>query len=569
MIEREIRQFRQLLRLSYNRLLEAALSSREIDAVQFVIWGGALMSTFPFFYAIGVTSAYPYKLSRLPFPQFQIEVLQDRLFFVTWAMITAMLLVSLIWDAVFPDRTDQQILGVLPVRSRTVAAARLSATLMTSIAFISSTSVLGATLYALTAAVHPSLGSRAAILAGHLLAAVMAGLFTTCALLTVRAVIVLAAGAVAAARVALVLQVVTVILLFETFMFLPGLLPGIVQQIIKDPSGPSAWAPPAWFLGTYVSIAGPDVANLGGLSRIAGIATMAAFITAWAMYLIPATWNARRAIEARLPGGSNAWTAGLLGTLDVVRPSPAARVTFGFVLQSLTRNKQQLQTVAIYVGLAVAAAGTRLLSAAASGSPWSFDRPTDYLLAIPLVITFVLVLGLRAAFANPTEPAANWIFRLVSTRAPAPCIAATRAAVIALAVLPASGLTLLFGLWRWAPSEALSVALMHAASGVALTEIAMLGARAIPFTRAHAPSTAALKVGWYAALVALHLYAFRLDDVQLAALGLPLVGPLLYVGGAIGAAALVRTAGRWWFTETDLLFDAPSDTLTVLNLSRS
>ena len=51
----------------------------------------------------------------------------NRLFFVTYGMIVSSLLAAFIWEALLPDRNDQEIVGVLPVRARTFAAARLAA----------------------------------------------------------------------------------------------------------------------------------------------------------------------------------------------------------------------------------------------------------------------------------------------------------------------------------------------------------------------------------------------------------------------------------------------------------
>ncbi len=44
-----------------------------------------------------------------------------------YGMLATALLAALTWDALFPDRTDQEIVGVLPVRPRTLAGARLAA----------------------------------------------------------------------------------------------------------------------------------------------------------------------------------------------------------------------------------------------------------------------------------------------------------------------------------------------------------------------------------------------------------------------------------------------------------
>lgn len=569
-LSREGRQFRQLLRLSYNRLLDAALASRELDAVQFVIWGAALMSTFPFFYAVNVTSAYPFTASHLPLAVFHRQVLQDRLFFVTWAMVTAMLVVSMMWDALFPDRTDQQVLGVLPVRARTVAAARFTAAVLATVAFVAGTTVLGAGLYTATGGGFEGLGSRLGIFIGHLTAAVSAGLFTAFALLLIRGMLVFLTGGVAAARASIALQAITVILLVETFMFLPGILPGIVSRLLTDPAGSAGWWPPAWFLGLYVAFAGPESADaLAALSITALAATAAAGVLAAISYLAPSERNARREIEA-LPGSrrSSRGSALIVSALNAWSPAPATRATFAFILQSLFRNKQHMQSLAMYAGAGAAVAGIRVIAREATGLGVAFDRPVDFIVAAPLVMTFFLVMGLRSVFAVPTDPQATWVFRMVSARSLPPCIRGTRAAMIAIAVAPPAFAILGLGLSEWNAVDALAIALMQTASGVVLVEISLIGCRSIPFTREYVGSTTAVKVGWYAAIVALHVYAFRLDDVQLAALASPVERSVVYVAVAALLVVLIRRIARWWFTEESLVFDAPVNVPISLTISR-
>lgn len=119
----EVRQFRLLVGVSYRRLLDAALASRDVDAEQFALWGAALLATPPLYAAMIWPSRYPW-LRRQGLEVLHTAVVSDRLFFVAWSLLVAGLVGALLWDALFSDRTDQQVLGVLPVRGRTVAAAR-------------------------------------------------------------------------------------------------------------------------------------------------------------------------------------------------------------------------------------------------------------------------------------------------------------------------------------------------------------------------------------------------------------------------------------------------------------
>jgi hypothetical protein len=240
--------------MSFGRLMDAALASREVAAEYFVIWSAALLLVPPLFYAVQRTSVYPW-IRRRSLDALQTVALTDRLFFVVWSMLAAMLIASVLWDALFPDKTDQQILGVLPVGSRTVAAARLTASLAVALAFIIAIALPTAVLYGLAGSADPSIGTIPEVFAGHLVATVLAGLFVFCALLLVRGLLLVALGSAAARKAAVLLQLVTVLLLVESFMFLPGLVPGLVGQLRQG--GGTSW-PPAWFLALYVQIDAAD-----------------------------------------------------------------------------------------------------------------------------------------------------------------------------------------------------------------------------------------------------------------------------------------------------------------------
>jgi len=374
-------------------------------------------------------------------------------------------------------------------------------------------------------------------------------------------------GTEAAQRVATFLQLVTVILLVETFMFLPGVLDALVSDV--NMAQPASSLPPLWFLGLYAAFSGPPVAQVPGRAALALAATSAALLFALAACLIPAAWNARRALEARLKNRAGRSVVVLQWLTAPVLRQPAARAIFGFILASLLRSRRHAFTVATYLATAVALAGLRLMVAVVRGQPLALHAPADYLLSIPLVLTFFLVVGLRAAFAVPTDVDANWTFRVSQPRTTAPCVHATAVAIVALAVLPVSTATFVTTAVLWQGWSAAGVAVMHAASGVALVELALIGCIAVPFTRAHAPASSRVRFGWIALLVALHVYAFGLDDLQLAAISSP-AGVALYVLSMGIVAAAARAWQRRQRRGRVLDFEAPIEgTPASLNLSQA
>ena len=117
----EWHQFRLLSRDSVRRLLDSILVSRDADPMLFALWFTALAMTPPMIVAAPKIVQYHF-LQRAPAAMVLQVATAERAFFVLYGMLATALLAALTWDALFPDRTDQEIVGALPVRPRTLAA---------------------------------------------------------------------------------------------------------------------------------------------------------------------------------------------------------------------------------------------------------------------------------------------------------------------------------------------------------------------------------------------------------------------------------------------------------------
>ena len=566
-IDREKRQFRLLVRVSFGRLMDTAVASRDVDAAQFVIWSFALIASPAFFFAAKMMGKYSF-LWRKP-DVLQRVVLEDRLFFIVYMMLATALLASVLWEALFPDRQDQEIVGVLPVRARTVALARLAAAMVVAVIFSVAIAAPSGFMYSLNVAVayksFPIIGWWPPVLIAHVVAITSAGVFTFAALLAVRGIAVLCLGAATVQRAAALLQLVSVVLLVESFIFLPGLLSGLTNN--PAIAANAQWLPPLWFLALYTELSGASGVQAGSLALTGLGATVAAVLTAALVYLLPARWTARRAIEARVTNRARRSIARVVAS-PLLR-SPASRAVFLFVLSSLARSRRHALIVATYLGVGISVAGIWLMRTALKGESLALNVPADDLVSIPLVLTFFLVFGLLSAFKIPTDLEANWTFRAAQPRSMSRVVHGVAVAMLAVAVLPVTAAWFLVTASFWDLRSALGTSAMHAASGAALVEIVLMRFEAVPFTRAHAPAASGVRAGWAVMFAALHFYAFKLEDVQLAALG-STSGIVVYVGVMLGVAAAAGLRRRVTQATRSLEFDAPIEAATqTLNLSRA
>ena len=137
---REWRQFRLLSRDSVRRIISAALLSRDTDPSQFTLWIVAAVAIPPAMYAFNRMLQYTSMGVRWT-PDYELVLLADRMYFVLYMMLASALLAALLWQGLLPDATDQEVIGPLPVRDRTLAAARLTGALVLASGFAIAVSV--------------------------------------------------------------------------------------------------------------------------------------------------------------------------------------------------------------------------------------------------------------------------------------------------------------------------------------------------------------------------------------------------------------------------------------------
>ncbi len=337
---REWRQFRRLSRDSTRHLINAAVLARGADPTQFAIWAVALVATPPAMYAFSGMVKYT-ALRVRPAAVIEATVLADRLFFVLYGMLAAALLAAVTWEALFPDQTDQEVLGGLPVRPRTAAAARLTAAAGMALTFAAAVNIPAGLLFALVATTSPALGFLPTVAIAHITATVGGSLFVFLALLLIRALVALLCGTNAADRLAIVLQLTTVIALVETFVYLPIVLPFLVRQVLDEGSA-GLFLPPVWFAAQYSAIVGsgrPILAERGTWAIAALLATAALTVP---MYLAPARVMARRALEAHARHRAGRVAALGRAVSRTLRLPPRTASVFAFTLASFTRSRRHV-----------------------------------------------------------------------------------------------------------------------------------------------------------------------------------------------------------------------------------
>jgi hypothetical protein len=565
-LQRDWHQLRLLSKDAIRQLIDSALLSRDSDPTQFAIWLLALIATPTAFFAARQALTYT-ALIRAPEHVVQMVALQHRLFFITYGMLAAALLAALVWEAVFPDGRDQEIVGVLPVRPHVFAASRLCAAVSVGVVFAAAVNLPAALLYSVFCAGHPIFRwNILGLFVGHTLATMMGSMLVFFGLLAVRGLAAVLFGAGAGKWIGALLQVVTVVLMFEAFFFLPGILGTLATGVMSgDPA--IAMFPPVWFAALHAWIAGHanqmlERAMLTGLAWF-GVATLVIV----PLYLVPARWLGRRALERRSRERAAATTFVVRTVSAVTHASPPVRGVFLFAVASLVRSQRHLIVLATYFGMAVAVSIISIFMIDDRGSI-KLDRPASWMVTLPMLFLFFGVIGLRASCRIPTEVEANWPFRLArpSLRT---CVNATVLLMVTVAVLPVAGLSALMLAPRWPASSTVIVVALQMLSALMLIEALLLRWRKVPFACVHAASPAFLKAWWPVYGLAMYWFAFRLAEWQFAATSSNMALGW-YAGTCLAVIVAIRILRHRDFERQQLEFDlAAGGSLDRLNLSEA
>jgi hypothetical protein len=561
--------FGVLCRAFFDRFFASESVTSDVQLRQTLIWVLAFLLTPGLLLLLQLFPQYAYIVIRAKrFHNY--EIVDDMLewiagVFVVYSMVTVGLATVFVWEALGFDHRDAMVLGPLPLRRRTIVAAKLLALAAFLLAAALPMNLLNAFFFALETG--DQLGGRTLVanFVAHFTATVMAATFVFAALVTLRGVIGLVAGPRLAASSGSLLQFVFVVALLAFVILSPGVWK-IPSAVLNNPAT-TGWLPPSWFLGLFERLRGSTRAYFMPLGIRALVATPIAIGGAVLVSMLGFHRQAQFALN-RPPAGDRTglerlmrWIARALAGRD-----PVAQAASDFVLLTVLRNGSQHTPIAMNaaIGVAIALAGlTRSKTIA------GLMQPRTIVLWIPLLVGYWMTIGVRAAAFVPSELSAAWPFRFAAPATTRAYWAGTRAAMLAIvvppAVLTALGIVAPLLGWRMAVWHAGFVGLVI----VALVELVMLTMTHIPFTQSYRPGHAKLRTRW--PLYALGMYACAYWPVRFELWQMNGDSSLLF-GAILACAVGFHLAGRHaalkWSVEP---LDESEDSwqLTVLNVDRA
>ncbi len=397
--------------------------------------------------------------------------------FVSFSMIVMAFIVICEWDALFPDRRDYQILMPLPLRLSTLFLTKIVALALFLSVFLVGLNFFG-TLLLPVIDTRPGASYVYFSYFAHFVAVFGGGLFAALAAASVQGILISVLSGNAFRRVSVCLQTLLLGMLVMLF-FLTPLLGHSMKHLVTTRHLALFYFPTFWFVGLYESLCpatrNPLLISLGSTAIQALWWAAGVFLLT---YLPGYRRHARKILETPQtnPAGAGFLQVFVGKALDrLMLRQPVQRAVFHFISQTIARSVKHRLFLTTYGGFGIALA---VLSLGSDASAF---------LKLPLMLSFVMISGLRAAFNFPSELRANWAYQVSELGDVAEYIVAMRKWIVACAILPLFLLIAPFEFLRfpW------TVALFHIAFGITLAvllmELMFFGFRKVPFTCSYFP----------------------------------------------------------------------------------
>jgi hypothetical protein len=500
----ERQQIRVLFRVFLARAFDPELLSPGSDTQKLAIQFAAILAAFNFvlFYVL----VPRYFTSSLPHATVLINAWSDEEFLIGTTISIVGLLMVMAWDTLLPDLRDSLVLGVLPIRTRSIALAKA---LVIGIAIVLSVVLVNIfTSFGYAMILTPAGGTARDLIrsfAAYWITMAAAAVFTASLLLAIQGLMAQLFSYRVFLRVSSFVQLAVFFVILAAYFLKPPL--ATPAGLIAPPSQMwLRWLPSYWFLGLFQQLAGaadPVFAKLAAWA-LRGLCT--AGLVAALLFALAYRRTMRRIVEQPdlSPTGRSRGVSRLLANIGgVVIRAPLDQAIFCFAARTLARSRRHRLLLALYggIGLAIALAYTESLLRGAWKQSWY--QPNAPLLVASLVIPFFAILGSRIVFALPLTLPSNWIFRVTAVQHPSRYFEANRKSLYALTAFPVWFISAILFLAIWPRRPAVQHLTVLILSGIVIVETSLCGFRKVPFACSYLPGKANLNVTLplYASLV--------------------------------------------------------------------
>lgn len=471
-----------LYRLTHNEALGEEIPTRMAQVAYMLALPGVLMALYLF------AAYHQPKAPRLYWNQ-----VTDHYVYTTYAFVVMGVITVFEWELLFPDLLDVFVLTTLPIARRVLLLARLLALGIFLALALAGTNFLGAIFFPAVADLH---GMWLRHMITHITAVAMAGTFAAATLVAVQGGLLCLLGRRVFGWVSPVVQVCVMVALL-TVLFLTPLIGGNLEALFAMGGPAVRWFPPFWFLGLYEFLlhGWEGSAIHGELAATAVVATASALLLAGATYPLAYARRVKQLVEGVDSAHRRSAVAGMVRRVlhATLLRSPQVRAVYHFISQTMLRTPRLRLYLTMYTGVALALAISGVLLLVIHDGKIGLRCSELGLRAAPVLLVFLLVVGMRTALDAPVGLQGSWVFLVAHTRPLAEHMRAVFlwvsvvVSVVTLAAVAVIEMLAPVSMNGWLAMMAQGV--LAVGVTVVLTRVFLLRIREIPFTATRVPST--------------------------------------------------------------------------------
>ena len=396
------------------------------------------------------------------------------------------------WDKLSLDHLDRIHLLSLPLKARTLVWGKFAGML----AFAVAVATVANLFPTLIAAAFPAEVLQGLFIGGwaHFAANLLCGVFAFLfvALARILVVIIFPSGrgryAAVLAQILLLLTALSPLVWF--FMIHPSLATLKVQS-----SSLFTFYPPLWFSGVYNRLIGVPDPFLDDAARL-GLAAISILLVAC---MLASSFCMKKILDGVGPAPVRRRRPPRTGRKFLpasVFFHPIQAAVFQFFWQTVSRSREhklRLTLLGQFVHLYLQNGFS--------------DGTRDYfLISLPLLLHFFLIIGMRMTAAYPHTLPANFIFRISEVEPLRYYVSGLRMAFTASVVLPPLVVCFFLCLFFWGPWISFLHTLYCLAVAMLFLELCLFEFRIVPFAAEHVPGKYKLRYYWLALLIASYIY---------------------------------------------------------------
>ncbi len=412
--------------------------------------------------------------------------LPDEYFFIVFSMVMTGVVAVWRWDSIFPDRRDYANLVALPIAMRNIFLANLVAILVVTVVLAVDVNAASVLLFPLVvSASQDTFSFFAHFVWVHAFTVLLASIFSFFAVLVTVGLLMVTLPYAMFRRISLYVRsaiIAGLVALLSTSFAVPAM--------IETPESMVRFLPPVWFLGLCQSIRGRATPALALLGRVALIGSGVIIVAGLVVYILSYRRSFVRIPETVdiIPINNRAHLPWLFRALDrTILTTPFERAGYRFIMKTLLRSEHHGLVLGGFFGLGIVIASEFLFASFNGKNFAAGSLPSPAVLAVPLILSYCILLGVRFVFEIPIELKGNWIFQISLNKTQHECAPLARKVIMTF-VLPwvlAIGLPLYGYLWGW--RVGLVQTLVVIVWSLLLAEVLLLRFRKLPFTCSYPP----------------------------------------------------------------------------------